>query len=383
MGQSVIKNPRKIFSQAGGGASDPTLSGRITILENNEYKITYFAEISNSTGTITIPTGATILLDQFQGGVDAYVCTIQNGQPTGDFPQTGLGVTVDVTSFDALGDYTLSDTPSSYPVALIYILKIKAKDYSNLDITKILDLEDIGIQQQIDELDATKQDRQDEVLSGGTITIGTFGGGGTDNDVRVSATNWYIKSTGLNYSTAGNTDFLDIALSAAGLQRFVAFYGDNTSTITKIDGTESEYATMPSTPANSVLIGYILVTDGSLGAAPDLSAYATINPRVRVVASELTPTLNVDTHDELFITALAGNITSMSTNLTGALANGRVLVFKIKDNGVTRTVTWGAKFTNKYVTLPTTTTANKELLILVKYNSATALLEAIAWIEQP
>jgi hypothetical protein len=140
-GQSAIKNPRRIFSQLGG---DSTLPSRVTILENNEYKITYFTEISSSAGTITIPTGATILLDQFQGGVDAYVTTIQNGQPTGVFPQTGLGVAVDVTSFNSLGDYTLSDTPSSYPVALIYILKIKAIDYSNLVITNILDLEDIG-----------------------------------------------------------------------------------------------------------------------------------------------------------------------------------------------------------------------------------------------
>jgi hypothetical protein len=380
MGQSLIKNPKKLFSLSGG---DPSHENRITILENNEYKIAYFTEISSSTGSITIPTGATILLDQLQGGVDAYVCTIQNGQPTGDFPQTGGGVTVDVTSFDALGAYTLSGTPSSYPVALIYILKIKAKDYSNLDITKILDLEDIGIQQQINELDATKQDRQDEVLSGGTVTIGDYDAGGTDNDVKVSATSWYLASTQTVYSTLTDTYFYNIALSSAGLQRFVAFYGDNLAVITKVEGTESEYAVMPATPANSVLIGYILVTDGSLGAAPDLSAYATINPRVRVVASELIPTLNVDTHDELYITTLAGNITSMSTNLTGALANGRVLVFKIKDNGVTRTITWGAKFTNKYVTLPTSTTANKELLILVKYNSATALLEAFAWIEQP
>lgn len=142
MGQSVIKNPRKIISQSGG---DPSLVSRVTVLENNEYKITYFTEISSSTGTITIPTGATILLDQLQSGVDAYVCTIQNSQPTGSFPQTSGGVTVDVSSFDALGNYTLSGTPSSYPVALIYILKIKAKDYSNLDITKILDLEEINI----------------------------------------------------------------------------------------------------------------------------------------------------------------------------------------------------------------------------------------------
>ena len=141
MSNSLFKK-HKIFTSPGG---DPSLEPRVTILENNEYKITYFTEISSSAGTITIPTGATILLDQFQGGVDAYVTTIQNGQPTGVFPQTGLGVAVDVTSFNSLGDYTLSDTPSSYPVALIYILKIKAIDYSNLVITNILDLEDVGV----------------------------------------------------------------------------------------------------------------------------------------------------------------------------------------------------------------------------------------------
>jgi hypothetical protein len=120
---------------------DPTLISRITQLENNEYKITYYAEISTDTGTITKPTGSTILLDQFFGGVDAYVSTIAGGQPTGNFPTTAGGIAVDVSSFDAMGDFTLSDTPSSYPVALIYILKIKAQDYSNLDISKILDLE--------------------------------------------------------------------------------------------------------------------------------------------------------------------------------------------------------------------------------------------------
>ena len=36
MGQSAVKNPRKIFSQAG---ADPALNNRVTNLENNEYKI--------------------------------------------------------------------------------------------------------------------------------------------------------------------------------------------------------------------------------------------------------------------------------------------------------------------------------------------------------
>jgi hypothetical protein len=140
---SLLKNSKKIFTDVSG--ADSGLTNRVITLEDNEYKITYFTEISNSAGTITIPTGATILLDQFQSGIDAYVSTIQNSQPTGDFPKTSGGATVDVTSFDALGNYTLSGTPNSYPVALIYILKIKAKDYSNLNITKILDLEGSSI----------------------------------------------------------------------------------------------------------------------------------------------------------------------------------------------------------------------------------------------
>jgi hypothetical protein len=228
--------------------------------------------------------------------------------------------------------------------------------------------------------ESTFEPLQNKLISGGTLTIGTFGGIGTNNDVRIAAAAWYI--SGSYYSTAINTDFLDLALSGAGLQRFVAFYGDNTNTILKVEGTESEFAAMPTTPANSILIDYILVTDGGLGIAPDLSEYALINPRVRVVVSELTPSFDVDAYDELYITALAGNITSMSTNITGTLSNGRTLIYKIKDNGVGRTISWGASFSNKFVTLPTTTTANKELLIALKYNSSTSLLEAVAWTQQ-
>lgn len=132
-------------SSTSGGGTDPLDKIRITNLENNEYKITYFEPISGTTGTITKPTGSTILLDQMQGGIDAYVAQIQNGQPTGAFPVTAGGIAVDVTSFDALGNYTISDIPSSYPVALIYTLKIKALNYSNLNLNNVLELEELGL----------------------------------------------------------------------------------------------------------------------------------------------------------------------------------------------------------------------------------------------
>jgi len=124
--------------------SDAGLTSRVSTLENNEYKITYFESVSAATGTITKPAQSTILLDQFFSGIDAYVSTIVNGQPTGILPQTGGGAPVDVSSFDALGNYTLTGTPSAFPVAIIYILKIKSIYYSNLNINNILDLEDFN-----------------------------------------------------------------------------------------------------------------------------------------------------------------------------------------------------------------------------------------------
>lgn len=136
-----LKYKRIFTSSSGTGGMTPSELTRLQTLENNELKITYFTEISTATGTITIPTGATIILDEFSGGVDAYVSVIANNRPTGVFPQTAAFVEVDVTSFDALGNYTLSGTPQPTPVALIYILKIDAKDYSNLVVDNILDME--------------------------------------------------------------------------------------------------------------------------------------------------------------------------------------------------------------------------------------------------
>ena len=124
--------------------SDTSIDGRVTTLENNEYKVAYFAEIASGTsGTITIPTGATILLDQLPNALDAILSTMSGtgGQPTGNSPVTAAGAVVAVSSFDTAGNYTLSGTPRAYPVALIYLLKIKAKDWANLTTANILEYE--------------------------------------------------------------------------------------------------------------------------------------------------------------------------------------------------------------------------------------------------
>lgn len=135
MSQSSVKYKR-IFSLVG----DVSIPDRVVYLENNEYKILYFQTINSTTGTITPPPQATILLDQFYEGGDAIVETLNNSQPTGQSPLTIGGAVVSVTSFNTAGNYVLSGTPVSFPVALVYILKIKGKDYQNLNVDNIMSM---------------------------------------------------------------------------------------------------------------------------------------------------------------------------------------------------------------------------------------------------
>lgn len=138
----TVFSRKKVMSQAGG---DPTLTTRVINLENNEYKVLYFETISATTGTITKPTNSTILLDQFYSGGDAIVETLSNGQPTGQSPLTVGGAIVSVSSFDLSGNFVLSDTPSAFDVALIYLFKIKAVDYANVNLAYELGMEDTSV----------------------------------------------------------------------------------------------------------------------------------------------------------------------------------------------------------------------------------------------
>lgn len=94
-------------------------------------------------------------------------------------------------------------------------------------------------------------------------------------------------------------------------------------------------------------------------------------PRVTTIVSSGTPTVNTDNCDAVEITALAANITSMTTNLTGTPNNFDKLTVRIKDNGTSRTIAWGASFSNNGVALPTATVINKFLIVGFIWNGAT------------
>lgn len=79
----------------------------------------------------------------------------------------------------------------------------------------------------------------------------------------------------------------------------------------------------------------------------------------------ITPTFS---YDQVNVTALAENTTI--ADWTGSAVDGHGIVIRIKDNGVSRTIAYGAKYRVFNDALPTATTPGKTLYIAGVYNLA-------------
>ncbi len=101
-------------------------------------------------------------------------------------------------------------------------------------------------------------------------------------------------------------------------------------------------------------------------------------PRVTTIVSSATPTIDTDECDCVTITALADAITSMTTNLSGTPVDFDELIFRIKDNGTARAITWGASFAARGASLPTTTVISKVTTVGFIYNAVTATWDCVA-----
>jgi hypothetical protein len=73
---------------------------------------------------------------------------------------------------------------------------------------------------------------------------------------------------------------------------------------------------------------------------------------------------------------------TFSASTTGSPTNGTKQVFRIKDNGTTRTLTWTTSGAGSYraigVTLPTVTTASKVIYVGCIYNSTESFWDVVA-----
>ena len=101
-----------------------------------------------------------------------------------------------------------------------------------------------------------------------------------------------------------------------------------------------------------------------------------ITDRVWTAASDATPDVNSDDYDAVTITALAAAITDV--NMSGTPTNFQKLIFRIKDNGTARAITWGSDFEDAGVALPTTTVISKLLTVGFIYNSVSGKFGCVA-----
>lgn len=97
--------------------------------------------------------------------------------------------------------------------------------------------------------------------------------------------------------------------------------------------------------------------------------------RIQSVVSAATVTAT-STNDLVIITAQAAALTL--ANPTGAFTQGQKLIYRIKDDGTARAISYGNKFRVIGITLPTTTVVNKTTYIGVIYNATDDKFDALA-----
>lgn len=124
--------------------------------------------------------------------------------------------------------------------------------------------------------------------------------------------------------------------------------------------------------------------DGLLYYKDSSNVIKTLNTQRSLVtasASSSSPfNWNSDNYDTYILTALAGNITISADS--GSPPDGKKVIFRFKDNGTSRTLTWttGASKAFRAVgaTLPTSTTISKTVYVGAIYNSADSRWDVIA-----
>ena len=104
------------------------LSGNVTNLETRYARLTRFESIgTNTSGTVTVPTNETVVLDDFGGSYDAVVTHIVSGKPDWTPVSDSNGVLV-TTTFNSNGNYVLSSASAVTNNCIVFRTQVAAKN---------------------------------------------------------------------------------------------------------------------------------------------------------------------------------------------------------------------------------------------------------------
>ncbi len=105
-----------------------------------------------------------------------------------------------------------------------------------------------------------------------------------------------------------------------------------------------------------------------------------IDSRVSSVSTTSSITPDVSLYDLICVNALAETLTINAP--IGTPVDGTRIMFRILDNGVSRTINWNATYTSIGVLLPTSTQANKTVYVGCIYNAALTRWDVIVVLPQ-
>jgi hypothetical protein len=119
-----------------------------------------------------------------------------------------------------------------------------------------------------------------------------------------------------------------------------------------------------------------VVTIPNVSIASGTIASTRIDPRVTSAASASSLTPDISASDVYAFTALATGLTINAP--TGTPLDGDKLIFRLLDNGTSRSLTWNGTYTVIGVTLPTATTISKTTYVGCIYNANNTRWDVIA-----
>lgn len=171
----------------------------------------------------------------------------------------------------------------------------------------------------------------------------------------------------------GNTITITVsgALDLEGVYDAIATAVTAGTGITVVDDDGANTTTISADPEfirdtiGTALIGGVGIT-AAIDDAGNTITLNTVPDILDVVsAATVTPTF---AYNQVNVTAQAVNLTI--ANPTGTAVDGHGIIIRIKDNGTSRTLTWGAQFRAFNDALPTATVISKTLYVGVVYNLA-------------
>jgi hypothetical protein len=182
--------------------------------------------------------------------------------------------------------------------------------------------------------------------SGDNVTVTVAGGGGSGTVTSVAATvPSFLSVAGSPITTSGT-----LAITLSGTALPIANGGTGATT----------------------LVGASIATYSGT----ETLTNKRIDPRVTSAASASSLTPDISVSDVYAYTALAAGLTINAP--TGTPLDGDKLIFRLLDNGTSRSLTWNGTYTVIGVTLPTATTISKTTYVGCIYNANNTRWDVIA-----